>query len=188
MRFFRLLAITVLLLACVVLGSACAGAKGEQGADGVGIQSVANNTDGTITIYLTNGQSYTTGDLTGLQGEQGIQGIQGVKGDQGAQGIQGPAGPSMIVAMGVINQSAQIVEGYNVASCEWKSNYYDIALTGITYSADDYVTSGTPIFSLNGHFATYSFDDQNHLVVIMKDAEGATGQSSFSFMVLDPTP
>ena len=31
MRFFRLMAITVLLLACVVLGSACAGAKGRTG-------------------------------------------------------------------------------------------------------------------------------------------------------------
>jgi len=74
MRFFRLLAVTVLLLACVVLGSACAGAKG---ADGVGIQSIANNTDGTLTIYLTNGQSYTTGDLTGPQGDKGDTGLAG---------------------------------------------------------------------------------------------------------------
>ena len=74
MRFFRFMAIAVLLLACVVLGSACAGAKG---ADGVGIQSIANNTDGTLTIYLTNGQSYTTGDLSGPQGEKGDTGLAG---------------------------------------------------------------------------------------------------------------
>ena len=74
MRLFRLLAITVLLLACVVLGSACADTKG---ADGVGIQSIANNADGTLTIYLTNGQSYTTGDLTGPQGEKGDPGLPG---------------------------------------------------------------------------------------------------------------
>ena len=78
MKSFRFVAITVLLLACVVVGSACAGAKGEQGeagADGVGVQSIANNTDGTITIYLTNGQSYTTGDLTGPQGDTGLPGV-----------------------------------------------------------------------------------------------------------------
>jgi hypothetical protein len=86
MRFFRLIAITVLLLAFVVMGVACTGAKGEkgdQGADGVGIQSIANNTDGTLTIYLTNGQSYTTGDLRGPQGEKGATGAAGAKGDTG---------------------------------------------------------------------------------------------------------
>ncbi len=76
MRFFRLLAIGAVLLILVggVLGTACGGAKG---ADGVGIQSIANNTDGTLTIYLTNGQSYTTGDLTGPQGEKGDTGLAG---------------------------------------------------------------------------------------------------------------
>jgi hypothetical protein len=95
MRFFRLMAITVLLLACVVLGSACAGAEGEQGekgADGVGIQSIANNTDGTLTIYLTNGQSYTTGNLKGAQGEIGPQGQQGAQGTQGEKGDKGDPG------------------------------------------------------------------------------------------------
>jgi hypothetical protein len=95
MRFFRLIAITVLLLAFVAMGVACTGAKGEkgdQGADGVGIQSIANNTDGTLTIYLTNGQSYTTGDLRGPQGEKGATGAAGAKGDTGATGAAGAKG------------------------------------------------------------------------------------------------
>ena len=98
MRFFRLTGITVLLLACVVLGSACAGPRGEQGekgADGVGIQSIANNTNGTLTIYLTNGQSYSTGDLTGPQGQKGdigATGAAGTKGDTGATGAKGDKG------------------------------------------------------------------------------------------------
>jgi hypothetical protein len=98
MRFFRLMAITVLLLACVVMGAACTGAKGEkgdEGADGVGIQSMANNTDGTLTIYLTNGQSYTTGSLRGPQGEKGdtgATGAAGAKGDTGATGAAGAKG------------------------------------------------------------------------------------------------
>lgn len=96
MRFFRLLAITVLLAACVVLGSACTGAKGEQGvqgeqgpkgdtgAAGVGVENIVNNGDGTFTVSLTNGESYTTDNLTGARGEQGIQ---GVKGDTGMPGV-----------------------------------------------------------------------------------------------------
>ena len=86
MRIFRLMGIAVLLLACVVLGSACAGARGEQGekgADGVGIQSIANNANGTLTIYLTNGQNYTTGDLTGPQGQKGDTGATGAAGARG---------------------------------------------------------------------------------------------------------
>ena len=90
MRFFRLLAITVLLLACVVLGTACAGAKGEQGlqgpkgnsgATGTGIENIVNNGDGTFTVNLTNGTAYTTNNFTGPQG------IQGEKGDTGLPGV-----------------------------------------------------------------------------------------------------
>jgi len=96
MRFFRLMAITVLLLACVVLGSACAGAKGAEGpqgpkgntgADGVGVENVVNNGDGTFTVNLTNGESYTTDNLTGPRGEQGEQGTQGIQGPPGMPGI-----------------------------------------------------------------------------------------------------
>ena len=72
MQLFRFLAIMVLLLACVSLGSACTGAKaepGEKGEDGVGIQEIVNNLDGTITFVLTNGESYTSDYVTGPQGE-----------------------------------------------------------------------------------------------------------------------
>ena len=76
MRFFRLTAITVLLLACVVLGSACTGAQGEQG---------------------PQGETGATG-ATGLQGPQGIQGLQGL---QGIQGIQGEKGDTGLPGIGV---------------------------------------------------------------------------------------
>lgn len=98
MRFFRLMAITVLLLACVVLGSACTGAtgaegpqgpEGDPGTDGVGVENIVNNGDGTFTVNLTNGESYTTDDLTGPQGPQGVQGVQG---EEGPQGLPGEAG------------------------------------------------------------------------------------------------
>jgi hypothetical protein len=89
MRFLSLTAITVLLVACVVLGSACTGAKGEQGpqgevgATGVGVENIVNNGDGTFTVNLTNGTAYTTDNLTGPRGEQGPQGIQGLPGTPG---------------------------------------------------------------------------------------------------------
>jgi hypothetical protein len=95
MRFFRLMAITVLLLACVVLGSACAGAKGDTGpkgdtgADGVGVENIVNNGDGTFTVNLTNGESYITDNLTGPQGLQGAQGTPGPQGPQGEPGLPG---------------------------------------------------------------------------------------------------
>jgi hypothetical protein len=95
MRVFRLLAIAVLLLACVVVGPACAGAKGEPGengtdaTDGVGIENVVSNADGTVTIGLSNGHNYTTISLTGPAGAQGIQGIQGPQGAKGDTGLPG---------------------------------------------------------------------------------------------------
>ncbi|MBM4445040.1 MAG: collagen-like protein [Chloroflexi bacterium] len=75
MRFFRLMAIGVVLLVLVgsILGMACAGAKGAQGPKGE----------------------------TGAQGPQGVQGIQGVKGDTGEQGPQGIQGPQGMPGIGV---------------------------------------------------------------------------------------
>ena len=103
MRIFRLLAIGVVLLVLVgaILGTACAGARGEQGpqgpkgdtgANGVGVENIVNNGDGTITVSLTNGESYTSDDLTGPQGEQGIQGREGFQGIQGEKGDTGLPG------------------------------------------------------------------------------------------------
>jgi hypothetical protein len=102
MRFFRLAAIgvVVLVLAGSILGMACTGAQGEQGpkgdpgADGVGIESVVDNGDGTITIGLSDGSTYTTDMVTGPQGEQGIQGTQGPQGEKGDTGATGATGPA----------------------------------------------------------------------------------------------
>ena len=62
------------------------------GEDGVGIQSITFNSDYTMTITLTDGQTYTSGSLRGPQGEQGIQGIQG------ETGPQGPAGTTPVIS------------------------------------------------------------------------------------------
>ena len=54
------------------------------GEDGVGISSITFNSDYTMTITLTNGQTYTSTSLRGPQGEPGVQGEQGPQGEPGA--------------------------------------------------------------------------------------------------------
>ena len=179
MRFFRLMAITVLLLACVVLGSACAGAKGQQGADGVGIEDVVFNADGTMTVNLTNGEEYTSANLAaGAKGDTGAQGIQGI------QGVQGEPGPNMIVAMATVKGDGTILQGYNVTSVTWTSYNYQIALTGISYDYADYVTLVTSADALHAQYSSAS----NMLTVMILDNAGAPVTGAFSFMVLDVTP
>jgi hypothetical protein len=48
-----------------------------KGTDGVGIVSITDNNNGTFTILLSNGTTFTTEDLTGPQGPQGEPGING---------------------------------------------------------------------------------------------------------------
>ncbi len=48
------------------------GTPGPPGEDGVGIDHIEDNEDGTYTFVLTDGTSYTTSDLTGPIGETGI--------------------------------------------------------------------------------------------------------------------
>jgi len=207
MRFFRFAAIMVLLLACVVLGTACAGAKG---ADGVGIEGIVDNGDGTVTFMLTDGSNHTSDIVTGPQGPQGLQGEQGIQGpkgdtgapgvqgiqgtqglkgdtgDQGLQGIQGEPGPNMIVAMGIISQAGTISQGHNVTSCTWNatSHWWEITLTGITYGAN-YVTLVTPFWNTFA-FCAYG-SSSGRLIVAMHDGSNYV-QCGFSFMVLDATP
>jgi hypothetical protein len=181
MRLFRFVAVAVLLLACVVMGSACAGAKGEQGpkgdtgADGVGIENIVNNGDGTFTVNLTNGVKYTTDNLTGPQG---------VKGDTGTQGVQGELGPSMIVAMGNINSDGTVSKGYNITSSTWNdaARRYEIRLTGINYQYQGYVTLVTPEPSpVYADYGSYL----GMLVVGLRDSTGTPAKGAFSFMVLE---
>jgi hypothetical protein len=114
MRFFRFMAITVLLLACVVLGSACAGAKGEQGPKGAtGPQGPKGDTGlpgagiawehewGNSIAYGINdaveyqGSSYISkqnGNTNHVPTDTGWWDFWIAKGDTGEQGIQGVQG------------------------------------------------------------------------------------------------
>ena len=96
------------------------GVVGRDGADGVGITSITQNLDGTLTILLDDGSSYNTEPLKGEDGTDGEDGvgiasvvlnadytltliftdgtsvtttsIRGAQGEQGIQGIQGERG------------------------------------------------------------------------------------------------
>lgn len=55
----------------------CKGITLIKGEDGVGIVNIANNPNGTITVLLSNGTSYTTTSLMGPAGAAGAQGAYG---------------------------------------------------------------------------------------------------------------
>lgn len=65
---------------------------GVRGADGVGVENIVYNSDYTMTIYLTDGTSYTSPVLRGEKGETGPQGPQGATGATGARGDTGATG------------------------------------------------------------------------------------------------
>lgn len=67
----------------------CKDCKGITLLKGTGIETITNNGDGTFTILLTNGETYTTDDFTGPQGPQGIQGPAGTNGTNGTNGTDG---------------------------------------------------------------------------------------------------
>ena len=60
--------------------SNCNGITLFSGTDGVGITSITNNNNGTFTILLSNGTTWTSGDLTGPQGATGNAGTNGTNG------------------------------------------------------------------------------------------------------------
>ena len=68
------------------------GADGADGQDGIGIASITDNGDGTLTIALTDGTAVITGDLTGPAGEAGADGEDGADGAPGFPGADGADG------------------------------------------------------------------------------------------------
>lgn len=96
------------------------GVVGRDGTDGVGITSITQNSDGTLTINLDDGTSYDTEPLKGEDGQDGEDGngiasvvlnadytltliftdgtsvtttsVRGEKGEQGVRGVQGVQG------------------------------------------------------------------------------------------------
>ncbi|MDM8000968.1 MAG: hypothetical protein QUS33_13530 [Dehalococcoidia bacterium] len=191
MGFVRVMAVAVLLLACVVLGSACTGAKGDTGpkgdpgADGVGVENIVNNGDGTFTVNLTNGEAYTTDNLTGPRGEKGEKGDRGPQGVQGIQGVPGSPGPNWIAAMPVIGSAGGVHHSYNVNGCTYMSGYYVIDMAFDGSNAEYPVLLATESSSIShGESITYTWNTSGNLVVALYDSAGNPIADVFSFCVL----
>lgn len=83
----RFLAVTVVLLGCLLILSSCTGQQGLVGPQGIqGVQGLKGDEGG------PQGEKGEQGPQ-GIQGVQGPQGLPGATGPQGIQGTQGPAGP-----------------------------------------------------------------------------------------------
>jgi len=78
--------------------STLASSTGVVGADGVGIESITDNNDGTFTITLTDGNATTMtlpagpAGTDGLNGTNGTNGINGTNGTDGINGTNGTNG------------------------------------------------------------------------------------------------
>lgn len=68
------------------------GAVGPAGERGVGITEAVLNDDYTLTLKFSDGNSYTTSSIRGLQGPKGDTGSPGEKGDPGSPGAAGSPG------------------------------------------------------------------------------------------------
>ena len=68
------------------------GTIGDTGPQGVGIVSIVDNGDGTITINLSDDSSYIVTLPAGPQGVPGVDGVDGIDGTNGVDGIDGTNG------------------------------------------------------------------------------------------------
>ena len=139
-------------------------------------------------LWLAKGETGPQGPQ-GEQGEQGPTGPQGDTGPQGPQGLQGDPGPNMIVAMGVVHHTGELMQGYNVTSCAWNDTYggYLIQFTGMTLGYWDYVVQVTPL-NYGGATPHYTYYADSLHVKFWYEGLGSYGQSHFSFVVLDFSP
>jgi hypothetical protein len=96
----------------------------------------------------------------------------------------------MIVAMGTIDGGGTtIYQGYNITSSTYNvaEDRYEIELTGFEHEFFEYVTVVSP-HAGNGRYAGYASLPEGQLGVYISDEAGNPIISTFSFMVLDPTP
>lgn len=68
------------------------GVIGTTGDDGVGIVSIVDNGDGTITLNLSDDSSYIITLPAGPQGVPGVDGVDGIDGTNGVDGVNGTNG------------------------------------------------------------------------------------------------
>lgn len=127
------------------------GEQGEQGEPGVGITSVRQNADYTLTITYGNGVIYNTDPIRGAQGQQGIQGKQGLRGETGATGPTGPVGPvgtldlrGTLTSADLLPDAATQKPGYAFLIGASYEDYVLYVLVGQTPTEYSWVNIGKP--------------------------------------------
>ena len=88
---------TILFILCcsIVLAfniTACSGSNGNDGADGVGIQSAVINQNGELVLTYTDGRTNNLGVIKGADGKDGTNGKDGENGTDGKDGTDGSSG------------------------------------------------------------------------------------------------
>jgi hypothetical protein len=134
---------------------------------GNGIASVSDNGNGSLTFIYTDGSTYTTPILAGLQGPQGIQGATGAQGPAGQNGTNGANGTDGI-------------NGINGANGQNGLSAYEIWLAqGNTGTENDFLTAITGaqgpqgVAGQNGTIGVNGTDGINGI-------NGANGQNGLS--------
>ncbi len=95
------------------------GETGETGADGVGIDNIAINTNGELIITLSDGNMINAGPVTGAQGDQGAQ---GEKGKDGATWLLDEGDPSEDLGNdGDMYMNTATFEIFRKTDGEWES-------------------------------------------------------------------
>jgi hypothetical protein len=107
-------------------------------------------------------------------------GCAGTAGPAGATGPQGPAGPNLIVALGNVYNAGTLSATcqYNVTSVTWSGAYWEIQLTGISFSIWDYAVAVCPF---EGYATQSSMDGK--LIIYIWNSVGTVIQTGFSFVV-----
>lgn len=113
------------------------GEPGPQGPAGVGITSIVQNADYTLTITYGDGTQYITRSIRGVTGATGPKGPQGEQGEQGLRGPQGVPGP-----VGTINIKGTLTDASQLPTAS-TANIGDAYLVGEIDAYDFYVLVGT---------------------------------------------
>lgn len=108
------------------------GAQGIKGETGTGIDSISLNADYTLTIYLDDGNSYTTASIRGAQGQQGEQGVPGIPGTDGADGADGADGVNAYVHIRYASAQPTQDSDMHTTPDDWMGIYSGTAATAPT--------------------------------------------------------
>ena len=106
------------------------GIDGIDGANGVGITSIEQNEDGTLTITLDDGSSYDTEPLKGADGQDGYTPIKGVDyfdGEDGRDGVDGSDGEDGVGIVSITKTgTVGLVDTYTITFTDGTTTTFEV--------------------------------------------------------------